>query len=172
MDNLTLRLERTVTRIMQQRAGQRVPPMPLDFPTHNYNLADALIEALGDLAYPPAVDELFKLRGTDYDAETTRALAKLAPDRLTGELLATARDKQVDSYVRERALIMLCNIVATNRVRDLVPLLDDTTPIEYSRPLPGPAWRVCDRAAQAMAILLGWEHPMTLRFSRPEQREE
>jgi len=172
VDNLTLRLERTVTRIMQQRAGQRVPPMPLDFPTHNYNLADALIEALGDLAYPPAVDELLKLRGTDYDAEATRALAKLAPDRLTSELLATARDKQIDSYVRERALVTLGNTSATNRVRDLVPLLDDTTPIEYSRPLPGPAWRVCDRAAQTMAILLGWEHPMTLRFARPDQRDE
>jgi len=118
------------------------------------------------------VDELFKLRGTDYDAEVTRSLAKLAPDRLTGELLATARDKQIDSYVREQALITLSKIPATNRVRDLVPLLDDTTPIEYSRPLPGPAWRVCDRAAQAMAILLGWEHPMTLRFARPEQRDE
>ena len=115
---------------------------------------------------------MFKLRGTDYDAEATRALAKLAPDRLTGELLATVRDKQIDSYVREQALITLAKIPATNRVRDLVPLLDDTTPIEYSRPLPGPAWRVCDRAAQTMAILLGWEHPMTLRFARPEQREE
>src|SRR5574338_491991 len=60
VDNLTLRLERTVPRIMQQRAGQRVPPMPVDFPMHNYNLSDALIEALGDLSYPPAVDELFK----------------------------------------------------------------------------------------------------------------
>ena len=30
---------------------------------------------------------------------------------------------------------------------------------------------MCDRAAQTMAILLGWEHPMTLRFSRPEQRD-
>ena len=149
----------------------RLPPRPFSLPNHNYDRATALIEALGDLNYLPVTDELFKLRGTDHDAESTRALAKLAPDRLTGELLATALDKQVDSYIREQALVTLCNISATNRVRDLVPLLDDTTQIEYSRPLPGAEWRVCDRAAETIAILLGWENGRMLMFNRPEQRE-
>jgi HEAT repeat protein len=140
--------------------------------THDYTLVGALIEALGDLGYTPAVDELFKLRGTDNDAEATRALSKLAPDRLTSDLLATAKDKQIDSYVRERAMVTLCNISATNRVRDLIPLLDDTTPIVYERTLPGPEWRVCDRAAATIAVLLGWQDRMLPIFVRPEQREE
>ncbi|HWY32389.1 MAG TPA: hypothetical protein VNX46_16620, partial [Candidatus Acidoferrum sp.] len=135
------------------------------------DLPTALIEALGDLGYTPATDELFKLRGTDYDVETTRALAKLAPDRLIDELLATALNKQVDSYLREQALVSLCNISATNRVRDLVPLLDDNTPIEYSQPLPGPEWRVCDRAAETIAFLLGWDNGRLPMFIRQEQRE-
>ncbi|PWU11450.1 MAG: hypothetical protein C5B50_23330 [Verrucomicrobia bacterium] len=172
VDNLTGRLEMTVTRIMQRRAGMRVPPMQVNFPTHNYNLADALIEALGVLGYGPATDELFKLRGTEYEAQATQALARLEPDRLASQLLATARDKQVDSYLRERALLTLGELMATNRVHDLVPLLDDTTPIEYSRPLPGPTWRVCDRAAQTMAILLGWQRRLMPAFRRPEQMED
>lgn len=172
VDNLTLRLESTVTSIMKRNAGLRLPPMPIELPNHNYNLADALLEALADLGYTPAVDELFKLRGTDYDAQATRALAKLAPDRLTGEILAVAHDKKTDSYLRERALVTLCNISATNRVRDLIPLLDDTTPIEYSRTLPGPLMRVCDSTARTIPILLGWEHRLGLSYVRPDQREE
>jgi len=174
-DNLELRLyvSAEVTANMKRRAAMRLPPRPFDLPTANYDLAKALIEALGDLGYIPAADELFKLRGTDYDTEATRALIKIAPDRLTGELLATALDKQIDSYVREKALVTLCTIPATNHVRDLVPLLDDTTPIEYSRSLPGQLeWRVCDRAAVTIAILLGWENRMQSIYMRSEQREE
>lgn len=172
VDRLALRLETPVTSIMKQNTSLRLPPKPIELPNHNYNLADALLEALADLGYMPAVDELFTLRGTDYDAQATRALAKLAPDRLTGEILAVAGDKQVDSYLRERALVTLCNISATNRVRDLIPLLDDTTPIEYSRTLPGPPMRVCDSTARTIAILLGWEHRLGLSYVRPDQREE
>ena len=171
VDNLTLRLERTVTRIMQQRAGMRVPPMPLEFPKHNYNLADQLIQALGDLGHTACVDELFKLRGTDYNAEATRALMKLAPERLTNDLLATVSDKQTDSYLRQQALVTLCNVRSTNCVRKLIPLLDEVTPIEYSRPMPGPQTRICDCAAQTIAILLGWESRMS-GFMRPDLREQ
>ena len=169
---LDIRTGREVNANAKRMAAKRLPPRPFNLPTHNFDLTTALIEALGDLGYTPATDELFKLRGTDYDAEATRALSKIAPDRLTGELLATALDKQIDSYVREKALVTLCSISATNRVRDLVPLLDDTTPIEYSRPLPGPEWRVCDRAAITIATLLGWENRMQPIYMRPEQREE
>ena len=93
VDRLTLQLQRTVTSIMKRNASLRFPPMPIDFPKHNYNLADALIEALAEMGYTPAVDELFKLCGEDYDAEATRALARLAPARVTAELLTRARDK-------------------------------------------------------------------------------
>ena len=157
-DNLSLRMDRGVPATAKRMATLRLPPRPINFPTHNYNLTDALIEALGDLGYTPAANELFKLQGTDYDAAATRALRKLAPEQLASELLNTAKDKQIDSYVREQALVTLCNISATNHVRDLIPLLDDTTPIVYSRALPGPEWRICDRAAETIAILMGWEN--------------
>ena len=131
-----------------------------------------MIEGLGDLGYTPAADELFKLRGTDYDAEVTRALNKLVPERLTKELLAAAKNRELDSYLRERAMVTLGAISATNCARSLVPLLDDVTPIVYSRPLPGQEWRICDRAAVTIAVMLGWEQPMTLRYVRPEQSED
>jgi HEAT repeat protein len=171
-DHLEMRFGTRVPERAKQMASMRLPPRPFALPIHDYTLADALIEALGELGYTPAADELFKLRGTDYDVEATRALSKLASDRLTGELLATAKDKQVDSYVRERAMVTLCNISATNHVRDLIPLLDDTTPIVYERTLPGPEWRVCDRVAKTIAILLGWENGRSPIYIRPEQREE
>ena len=171
-DHLEMRFRVRVPNRANQRASMRLPPQPFALPNHDYSLADALIEALGDLGHTPAADELFKLKGTDYDAEATRALNKLAPDRLTNDLLVTAKDKQVDSYVRERAMVTLCNISATNRVRDIVPLLDDVTPIVYSRALPGPEWRICDRAAMTIAVLLGWESRMPPTYVRPEQREK
>jgi hypothetical protein len=33
-------------------------------------------------------------------------------------------------------------------------------------------WRVCDRAAQSIAVLLGWEDGRFPMFMRPEQRDE
>lgn len=173
-DHLELRLyvDSHVAANVKRMSAMRLPPRPFNLPTHNYGLAAALIESLGDLQYAPAAEELFKLRGTDYEAAATEALNKLAPDRLTGQLLATAQDKQIDSYLREKALVAFCNLSATNRVRELIPLLDDTTPIEYSRPLPGPEWRICDRAAQTIAILLGWQNRMMPIVIRPEDREE
>jgi hypothetical protein len=71
-------------------------------------------------------------------------------------------------------MVTLCNLSATNHLRDLVPLLDDTTPIDYERPLPGPEWRICDRAAVTISILLGWENrmPAMSMYMRPEQREQ
>ena len=152
--NLEMRLGRSVPEQAKQMAAMRFPPRPFDFPTHDFTLVDASIEALGELVYSPAADELFKLRGTRYDAEATRALNKIAPERLQQELLAKAGDNAVDSYLREQALVTLARISATNHVRDIIPLLDDTTPITYSRPLPGPEWRICDRAAATIAMLL------------------
>jgi HEAT repeat protein len=170
VDQLSLRVRVGVPAAAKRIAAMRLPPRPFNLPAHNYDLPGTLIEALGDLGYAPAADELFKLLGGDYDAEAIGALSKLAPDRLTSELLATAKDKQIDSYVRERALVTLGSLLATNRVREIVPLLDDVTPIVYSRPLPGPEWRICDRTAATIAVLLGWQDrrlPV-----RPRQDEE
>ena len=169
---LRLRLGGDASANAKRMATMRLPPRPFNFPTHNYDLATALIEALGDLKYAPAADEFFKLCGTDYDAEATRALAKLAPERLADKLIATAKDQQVDSYLREKALVALANTASTNRVQDLIPLLDDTTPIEYSRPLPGPAWRICDRTAETIATLLGWEDRRMSIFVSSQRRDE
>jgi hypothetical protein len=171
-DNLELRTGVTPEEAAnaRRRLAMRAPPPPLPLRTHPYRLVDALIEALGDLGYAPAAAELSKLRGGVYDAEAMGALNKLVPDRLTEELLATARDKQMDSYLREQALIALANLSATNRVRELVPLLDDPTPIVYSITLPGEEWRICDRAVETIAILLGWEPERPSAFIPPEQR--
>lgn len=174
VDGLEWRMQEGVTRIMQQRANLRTPPLPIDLAMHNYCLADELIEALGDFGYAPAIDELMKLRATDYDAEATIALNKMAPDRLADDFLKTALDRQVDSYLREKALVALSKGSATNRVRELIPLLDDTTVINYSRPMPlGIEMRICDRAAETIAVMLGWEDR---RFRQPlvppRQRED
>jgi hypothetical protein len=171
-DHLEMRIGMRVPERAKEMAKRRFPPQPFALPMRDYTLVDALIEALGDLGYVAAADDLFKLRGNDHNSVATRALSKLSPKRLTDELLAIATDKQVNSFLRERALVTLCNIPATNRVRDLVPLLDDTTPIEYERPIPGPEWRICDRTAVSIGVLLGWESPMMPVFVRPELREE
>ena len=174
-DNMGLRLYviAEVTANVRKRAGMRLPPRPFDLPIRNYDLAYALIEALGDLRYAPATDELFKLSGTDYEGVATAALGKLAPTRLTEQLLVTAKDKQVDSYLREKALVTLCNLSATNCVRELIPLLDDTTPITYSPPMRlAVDWQVCDRAAVTIATLLGWENRMAPVYYPQEKRAE
>ena len=174
VDGLEWRIERGVTRIMQQRANFRGPPLPIEMAMHNYCLADELIEALGELKYEPAIEELMKLRGTPFDAEAARSLDQLDPDRLADGYLKTALDKQADSYVREQALLALSKTSATNRVRELIPLLDDTTVINYSRPMPpGMEIKICDRAAETIAVMLGWEDRRMRRpFVPPKQREE
>jgi HEAT repeat protein len=174
-DNIGFRLyvNAEVTANIRKRAAMRLPPRPFDLPIHNYDLAYALIEALGDLRYVPATDELFKLSGTDYEGVATAALGKLAPTRLTVQLLGTAKDKQLDSYLREKALVTLCNLAATNCVRDLIPLLDDTTPITYSPPMRlAVDWQVCDRAAVTIATLLGWENRMAPVYFPQQERDE
>ena len=172
-DNFERRLhvDAKVVANMRRMASMRVRPEMFNISIHGYDLTTALIEALGDLGYIPATDELFKLRGTDYDVEVTRALAKVAPDRLAADLLPLALNKENDSYEREHAMLALSDISATNHVRDLLPLLDDTTPIVYFPPMGRREWRVCDRAAVTMAVMLGWQNRRTL-FMEYEQQEE
>jgi HEAT repeat protein len=137
-EDLSLRLSIRAPERAKQMTARRLPPQPFDLPFHDFTLVDALIEALADLHYTPAVDKLFKLRGTDYDASATRALSKTVPERLSAELVAKERDKQLDSFLREQAMVMLCRLSLTNCVRELAPLLEDSTPIVYERTLPGP----------------------------------
>jgi hypothetical protein len=85
-------------------------------------------------------------------------------------LLTRAQDKQETAADREAALIRLCLYGATNHLRNLVVLLDDTTPIPFERPRPGKEWRICDRAADTIAGLLGWREQ--LRWFTPPQRRE
>lgn len=75
-----------VTANMKRQAAMRLPPRPFRLPLANYDLSQALIEALGDLKYDPVADELFKLSGTDYEQAANDALTKLAPGRLTDTL--------------------------------------------------------------------------------------
>ena len=119
----------------RQMASKRLPPQPIAFPVHEFTVVDALIEGLGDLRYAAATDALLKLRGTDYEDASTRALTKIDPERVTIDLLTRAKDKKLDSFLRERALVSLCNLSLTNRVREIVTLLDDITPIVYERPI-------------------------------------
>jgi HEAT repeat protein len=178
---LRLSIEPEVIANMQRRSVMRLAAGPfLHLPNGYYDLATALIDALGDLQYSPAVDELISLSGTDFNSVSrsdyhdaaTQALGKLAPDRLADQLMVAITNKQTDSYLREEAMVTLCTVSATNRVRELIPLLDDTTPIEYGRPMPGPSWRVCDRAAETIAIMLGWERNAMPHFATLAQREE
>jgi HEAT repeat protein len=167
---LTWNMYRYRTDIAAKTSPWRGPPMPHDLSDDRYYLVNTLIRALGELRYKPAADEIFKLRGTEYDADALLALGKIAPDRLSADLLATARNQQIDSYIREQALVNLGDISATNRVRELLPLLDDRTPIEYSTDW-GREWRICDRAAATIAILLGWEKDPLSIYYRQEKRE-
>lgn len=150
----------------------RLPPRLMNLPTHNYDLTTALIDALGDLRYLPATNELFKLRATDYEPDATRALAKLVPEQLAGALIAAATNRQEDGYLRGRALVTLGTLGVTNSIQELLPLLDDNSWITYSGVMPEPPAKICDRAAETIAILLGWQDETAARFSRPAQREE
>jgi hypothetical protein len=171
--NLGVRIRLASMIKSTSRAKLRLPPQEAPFERGDYNLAGALIEALGDLRYAPVADDLFKLLGSDHDADAVAALAKLAPDRLAGQMLASALDKQLDSFRREQALLTLSDLKATNRVREIIPLLDDETPVAYSQPRPGAAWRICDRAATTIAALLGWQNPALPMFIvQRDQRDE
>jgi HEAT repeat protein len=169
-DNLAFHVSMSVPEGVKQRAEMRFPPMPFDMPDHNFDIVDALVEALGNLNYGPAADDLFRLRQTRYSHGATLALNKVAPERLHRELVAKACDKSLDSYFREQALFTLGTLSATNVVRELAPLLDDTTAITYTRSLPGVEWRICDRAAATVAVLLRWEDGWLIRPMPNENR--
>jgi hypothetical protein len=133
-------------------------------------LADALIESLGLMGYQPATEELFKLLGTNHARAAVFALNKLAPGRLTDWLLTRAQDKQAPAFAREDALIYLCMYGTTNQLRTLVPLLEDTTPIPPQGAPRAKSYRICDRNADTIAGLLGWQERLR-PFTPPQRRE-
>ncbi len=127
----------------------------------------ALMEALGTLHYQPAEERLFGLLDGAHASSAARALKQLAPDKLGRRLVAEACDKQADVPARDRALLLLATPPAHGSATELLPLLDDTTVVPGLRPMPGREWRICDRAAEAIAGMLG----RSLRFS-PNQSVE
>ena len=172
-DGLSLRFSTGTSARNRQPAGLRLPPKPdLGRRVEIYDLTSVLIEALGDLNYTPAADVLARFLGTDYEDEAMQTLGRLDPARLKASLLATAGNRQIDSFIREKALLALASINATNSVQNLIPLLDDTTPIVYSQAPFGKEWRVCDRALLTILGLLGWDQPAPLTIMMNQQRRE
>ncbi len=96
---------------------------------------------------------MFKLRVTVFQVEGKRALARLAPDG-TRDLLATARDPT--RTVLAGARVDHAGRLALNYcVLELVPLLDDTTPIGILRAGRGPLGG-CASTPKPRPCLLGW----------------
>jgi len=86
-------------------------------------------------------------------------------------LLTRAQNKQERRLIVRAALIRLCLYGATNHLRNLVVLLDDTTPIPFGTPASWQAeWRICDRAADTIAAC--WVGREQLRWFTPPQRRE
>ena len=96
------------------------------------------------------------------------ALNKLVPDRLTEELLATARDKQMDSSAgagtdrsgqsvgHRPGSVNWCRCWMIPRQLLL-----------FHNPT-GEEWRICDRAVKT--VVYGWEPERPCAFIPPEQR--
>jgi hypothetical protein len=131
---------------------------------------DSLIQALGELNYAPAAELLLpELGGASHVAAVT-ALKRLSPERLENALLTTACDRQADSGRRALALMTLSGLPAKARVRELLPLLDETTALITDPRGSSWNWRLCDHAAAVMAKLLDWELPNL--FTEPTRRDE
>ena len=160
------------SRIRAELIGVSPPePKPDHEPRRlSSGLADALIESLGLMGYQPATEELFELLGTEHNRAAVLALGKLAPSRLNDWLLARAQDQAAPPIARADALIYLCINGATNHLRALVPLLDDTTPVPLEGAPRAKGYRICDRTADTIAGLLGWQERLR-QFTTPPRRE-
>jgi hypothetical protein len=121
-----------------------------------FTFESAAIGALGNLAYAPAADFLLSELGGENHAAAFDALQKLRASTLEPALLKLALDRQADGTKRGLALNALCDLPATNHVRELLPLLDETVVLVRMRQ--GSDWRLCDHAACVMAKLLDWDY--------------
>jgi hypothetical protein len=147
------------------------PPGRNDFLEQlNFDSLDHWIQSLGPLQCREAENDLLQWLSTDRKAAAFSALAKLGSPQLVDQLLAKAKDTQADPVDREDALVDLCRMRATNQIHSIAVLLDDSTPIVYERMPPGREWRICDRAADTVAGLLGWQKRLRV-FAAPEERD-
>lgn len=171
-------LMRMDSRMMRQRRMplrrfNRMPPLPgqSDFIERlDFDSLDTWMQSLGELQCREAENDLLQWLSTDRKAAAFSALKKLGCPRLVNQLLAKAKDPQADSVDRENALVDLCRLNATNQIHAIAVLLDDATPIVYDRMPPDREWRICDRAADTIAGLLGWQDRLFV-FGPPERRD-
>ena len=153
---------------------ERMPRMqnPVNFRLDNPPAAASIIVALGELGYHPVEERLFGiLAGIDYGAAAAAALKHLSPEKLSQQLTQQACDKKLDPVIREQALLFLEAPPAAGSPTALAPLLDDKTVVAGRRPMPGREWRICDRAADTIATLLG--RPMRIQpMQNTEMRDQ
>jgi HEAT repeat protein len=136
----------------QNLAARRFPAME---EREMFTPVSALIEALGKLHYQPATQLLLDSLTGKNAAPAAHALKILAPEKLLPRLIAVAVDKTAPVANRDEALALLGEVGSPDVAAAIVPLLDDRTGVPGFRPMPGREWRVCDRAALAIAALLG-----------------
>ncbi len=142
---------------------------------NQFTLVTALIEALGDLHYPPAEDTILGLLSGRNASAAAKALKKLAPDKLAKRLFTIAADKTLPPQARDDALLLLGDTGVANPMTELIPLLDDQTIVPANRLMPGREWRICDRAAATLAALMGRSvriAPMMSTEQRDQQIEQ
>jgi hypothetical protein len=119
------------------------------------------------LKYQPAGEFLLnKLDGENHDA-VIAALQKLETPGLEQTFFKLALDRQTDGTKHGLALNALCDLAATNRARDLMPLLDETVVIVPMPRNPDWAWRLSDHAAVVLARLLEWDQRLARRGTGP-----
>lgn len=143
-------------------------PAMLQSPFEDFTPEDSIIEALGRLDYKPAAAALVPLLDGPHATAAAGALHRLEPQTLCRRLTAIAFDKNAAVLARDEAILLLALYPGSGEVNALAPLLDDATPVPGRRIMPGREWRICDRAAGTIALLLG----RTARVSPMESTEQ
>jgi HEAT repeat protein len=149
----------------------RMRRFAVDVRRDQFTLVTALIEALGDLHFQPAVETILGLLGGRNANAAAKALKTLAPEKLAARLITIAFDKNALPQTRDDALFFLSDTAGVNPMADLIPLLDDHTVVPGIRLTPGREWRICDRAATTLAALMGRHLPIAPMMPT-EQRDQ
>ncbi len=160
--------------VMRRRAPnlQRVNvmainPRVVDFmQERDFDALDRWIQLVGTLKCPGAEEYFLGLLSGDRRTAAFSALQKLGSQRLLDQTLAAAIDSHGALEIRVQALIDLSRLNATNQLCAIVPLLDDKTPIPGTESPRLPARRICDCAAQTIAILRGEGRNLPLLLMR------
>jgi HEAT repeat protein len=146
------------------------PPVPGGgdfFAQNQFDSIDTWIQSLGALQCRDAEDDLLQWLSSDRKPAVFSALEKLGSPRLVEQMLVQAKDTHADSEDRADALVKLCRLNATNQIRAIAYLLTETTVIPISS---SKEWRICDRAADTIAGLLGWKQRLRM-FASVEERD-